>query len=301
MSTSHLPAVAGLLLALAGAGYAHGGGAAARQDACAVARNSAEGAAMRLPFETVNGRIYVDAHVNGQGPFTFAIDTGASGLGRADASLVAELGLAVTGTDQSSDGVNTQTVNTVHLSRLALGGLVREDFDVITRDYSANLADDAKIAGIIARDFFVDGLLVIDFPARTLWFTRADELTAEQHGALAYERPFRIPVSIADRVTTGNLDTGASVTMVLPRSLYDEVAEGPLVPAGSGRLTNTTIETLSGVLPGPVRIGDASFSNVTVRVSGRYPELLIGGQVLQDYVVAIDQRTQLVALCRPQG
>lgn len=269
--------------------------------ACAAARQPRAADVVDIPFELINGRIYVQAQVNGQGPFKFAIDTGASDLARADATLVAALSLNVNGNAETSDGVNTATVNTVHFDRLSLGGLTRENFDAITRDYGSNLPEGARFNGIIARDFFNDGMLVIDFPGQHLYFTRGPGLSADQMGALAYERAFRVPVTIGDVAATGNLDTGASVTMVMPRSLYDQVSDGPLEPSGRGRLTNTTIETYRGTLPGPVHLGDASFSNVEVRVSERYPELLIGGDLLRDYVVAIDQRSRIVAVCSPAG
>ena len=47
---------------------------------------------------------------------------------------------------------------------LELGGLVRRDLKVITRDYGSRLSPEAGFAGIIGRDFFGDGLLVIDYP-----------------------------------------------------------------------------------------------------------------------------------------
>jgi hypothetical protein len=294
------PALAALIMAAICAGCAHDANeVAASGDACAIALQSRTATIVDVPFELVNGRIYLEAHVNGQGPFRFAVDTGASDLARADATLVAALALDVTGHAETSDNVNTTTVDTVHFDTLSLGGLTRENFEVITRDYGSNISAEARFAGIIARDFFNDGLLVIDFPARRLYFTRAPGIGADAAGALSYERPFRVPVTIGDLATTGNLDTGASVTLVLPRTLYDEVGGGPLEPAGRGRLTNTVIDTYRGVLPGPVRVGGVSLSNVEARVAERYPELMIGGEVLRNYIVAIDQRTRAVAICAP--
>lgn len=279
------------------AGCAHGDAPAAPRDACAVARASRVGASTSIPFELVNGRIYVEARVNGQGPFRFAVDTGASGFGRADSTLVSALGLAVTGRAETSDGVSTASVNTVRLDALQLGEIRREGIDVITRDYGSNLSEEARFAGILARDFFADGLLIIDFPAQRLTFTDAVGLSPDHAGALSYERPFRIPVTIGERAVIANLDTGAGVTLVLPRTLWDEVGSGPLEPAGRGRLTNNVIDTYRGVVPGPLRAGGASFSNIEARVADRFPEALIGGEALRDLVVAIDQRSQVVAMC----
>ncbi|MBB4841473.1 hypothetical protein HNP52_004577 [Sphingomonas kyeonggiensis] len=46
-----------------------------------------------------------------------------------------------------------------------LGGFVRRDLEVATRDYSSKLTPEAAFSGILGREFFGDGLLVIDYPA----------------------------------------------------------------------------------------------------------------------------------------
>lgn len=254
---------------------------------------------MQTPFEIVAGRVYVDAAVNGGGPYTFAIDTGAEGMGRVDASLTRELGLKVSGAARTSDGVTTATVDTVHLDSVELAGLKASDLDLITRDYSSGAPPGAEISGILGRGFFEDGMLVIDFPNEVVWFTRSSGIEAGEDDALPYERPFRVPVSIGAIEATGHLDTGAGVTMVLPRTLYDQVEAGDLGSAGSGRLTNTTITSGRTTLAGPVRLGSVGITDLEVRVSDEYPELLVGGQVLQNYLVAIDQRSRQVAVCAP--
>ena len=44
---------------------------------------------VRTSFEVIDGRVYVQARINGEEPFRFAVDTGARGMGRSDTSLVA--------------------------------------------------------------------------------------------------------------------------------------------------------------------------------------------------------------------
>jgi hypothetical protein len=252
---------------------------------------------VRVPFETVDGRIYVQAKVDGRGPFRFAVDTGASGMARADASLLPVLGLAIQGRASSSDGVQTAEVDTTHLASIELDRLVRRDLDVITRDYASHGSAESRFSGLLARDFFGDGLLVIDYPRHRLSFTRSRALPSTGN-VLPYERAFRVPVSIGAVQAIGNLDTGAAVTFVLPRALYDQVATGALGPAGRGQLTNGTIATNRATLRGPFRVGDLSLSDVEVRVSDRYPELLVGAQALQDTVLLIDQPSKRIAVCR---
>ena len=117
-------------------------------------------------------------------------------------------------------------------------------------------------------------------------------------GVLAYERAFRVPVSIGGLNTVGNLDTGANVNFVLPKALYDQVATGPLAQAGRGQLANGDIETGRANVHGPFRIGGATITDAEVRVSDRFPELLVGAHALRDFVLLIDQRSKAVALCR---
>ena len=98
--------------------------------------------------------------------------------------------------------------------------------------------------------------------------------------------------------TTGNLDTGANVTFVIPQSMYSQVSDARLQEAGAGTLSNTTIRTERALMHGPFRMGGIELSDVEVRVSDRYPEFLVGAHVLQDMVIMIDQRSGSVALCQ---
>lgn len=278
---------------------ARGGAADAPVDtpACDTARAPRDAFDMQIPFEVIDGRIYLQAMVNGRGPFRFALDTGASGLGRADASLVAALRLAISPPVANSDGVATAAADTTTIDVLDVGGIVKRDLRVITRDYNRAMTPASALSGIVAREFFADGLLVIDYPRRLLSFSRTLALSPGSEGVLRFERPFRVPVSIGSHQTEGNLDTGANVTFVLPRALFDKVSNSPAEPVGEGRLANTTVDTQRATVRGPFVIGQASLSDVEVRVSARYPELLVGAHALQPFVVVIDQRSRALALC----
>lgn len=85
----------------------------------------------------------------------------------------------------------------------------------------------------------------------------------------------------------------------MPRTLYDRVDGTPLAPAGQGTLGNTRIDTGRAVLKEPVTIGQVSLSRVEARVSERYPELLVGAHILQQFTLMIDQRNKRIALCAP--
>jgi hypothetical protein len=265
--------------------------------ACRLAALPAADLLVHVPFDVVDGRVYVQARANGQGPFRFAVDTGASGTGRLDASLASTLRLPAAASVENSDGVQTQTVGATHLQTLALGGLARHEVDLITRDYAGKMAPEARFAGILGRDFFADGLLVIDYPHRTLSFTRAHGLSPQDAGALTYQRPFRVEARIGSLKTGANLDTGANAALVLPASLYPRVQASGLTRGPKGRLTNTVIDTERTRLRGPVRIGAIALTDVDALVSPRFPEVLVGSRILSRFVLVIDQRSRSLALC----
>lgn len=302
-------ALAGLLLTgsacaaatpLPGPGAAIGTAEAAAPaaDACALAHAPRQDFAMRIPFELIDGRIYVQARVNGRGPYKFALDTGASGMARADASLVSALGLDLQEPTANSDGMNAAQADTVHIASLDVGGVSRKNLRAITRDYNGRMSPEAALSGMVAREFFDNGLLVIDYPKRTLSFSEKLSLSPSHQGAVQYQRPFRVPVSIGDLRTEGNLDTGANVAFVMPQALFEKVSATAPRPAGRGTLSNSRIDTQRAIVRGPLRIGEANWSEAEVRVVARYPELLVGAYALQAYTVLIDPRSRSVALCR---
>lgn len=266
------------------------------RDACAAV-GSTQKAGVTLPFTLVDGRIYVEARVNDSGPLRFAVDTGASGVGRLDESALAKLGLTASGQGASSDGVTTNEVRTVHLRSLQLGALTRNDVEVITRDYKSRMSSQAAFDGILGREFFADGLLVIDYAKHQLSFSRAAALSRDDTYVLGYSRAFRVPVVIDGKTYEGNIDTGANVAMVVPKASWADVSSEPLMSAGSGQLTNGKIDTLRGVLPGPVGVSAITLTHVEARVSDKFPEILIGAHALQGSVLMIDQRTSSLAVC----
>lgn len=270
-----------------------------RDSACALAIEAPSEAVFSLPFRTIDGRIYLDAMVNGEGPFVFALDTGASGMGRADATLADALNLPADGKDETSDGVSSSQVDKVRIASLTLGGLERRDLSVIARDYRSRVSPEAAFSGLLGREFFADGLLAIDFSTRRLTFYRSREMPASLREAMTFERAFRIPVTIGALKTTGNLDTGANVTMVVPGAVFADLEGTAAGPAGGGSLTNTRIDIFDAKLAGPVEIGGARLEGIAVKVATDYPEVLIGAHALQGHIVLIDQRHSTLAICKP--
>ncbi|MGY6085219.1 retropepsin-like aspartic protease [Stenotrophomonas sp. SM006] len=208
-----------------------------------------------VPFDVIDGRIHVQVQVNGSGPYRFAIDTGASGMARADSRLVRKLALPADASTRHSDGVQTAWADTVRINALTLGGLRHSDVIALTRDYNARQSKDAVFDGILARGFFADGVLIIDYPQRRLQFRRDIDLLPAQPDTLAYSRAFRIPVTIGTVTTEAQLDTGANVAMVLPTALFRRAAGAAVTIGDRLTLSHGEVDGGHAQLDVPVLIG----------------------------------------------
>src|SRR5690349_25175925 len=97
---------------------------------------AAESRNVSVPFELSKGHIFVSAFVNGRGPYRFGLDTGASGMGRVDDRLTAELSLPAAGEAETSDSVKVATAKVVRAASIRLGTLAKRDAELLSRDYN---------------------------------------------------------------------------------------------------------------------------------------------------------------------
>lgn len=116
--------------------------------------------------------LLIDVKVNGQGPFPFVVDTGASGTGLSR-QLAERLGLG-SGEQQDLLGCGgTVNAETVRVNELRVGPLRMENLPVFVADLSAVAGKaGAEIDGILGYDFLHHWRVLIDYPGRTLTFLR---------------------------------------------------------------------------------------------------------------------------------
>jgi hypothetical protein len=122
-----------------------------------------------VPFTFVDGHIFVDAQVDGHGPYRFAVDTGA---GNAVATDVADaLGLK-TGPPFDVDGTGEHTVRAraTHIALLRLGAtdLTDQPAIVIPFDELRNVEGVPGFAGLIGHQLFERYVVRIDYAGETL-------------------------------------------------------------------------------------------------------------------------------------
>ena len=254
-----------------------------------------------VPFELYKGHIYVRAFVNGKGPYRFVFDTGASGMGRADRRLVAELSLPTVGETENSDGINSAQIAIVSADSLRLGNLEKRNVQLASRDYNLHRKPaEAPVMGIIGRDFFKDRLLTIDYPARRIRFSNGS-LGARERGVVAYKPSFSIPVCFAIGCFDGQVDSGSNRSLIIPKALVGRVQASAPVRIGSGTSANTVFELYEMELSQPVRISDVTATRQKILYSIRRTTRSTSAPTSsKDYVLTIDQRHQLLKISRPK-
>jgi hypothetical protein len=262
--------------------------------------HAAANAEFSIPFELDHGHIFVSAYVNGRGPYRFGFDTGASGTGRADARLTAELSLPQVAQTANSDGVTVAAADVVSVESLRLGALEKRNVTLISRDYNKGRDPGAPaLMGIIARDFFADRVVTIDYPKRTITF-RTGALRSDEEGVFAYSGSLAVPVCFAAGCFPGKLDTGSSRGIVVPKALLAKISASEPVLVGRAARTNSIATLYEMQLKEPVRIGGVTAVAQKVLYADPSDSAInIGSDFLKDYVLTIDQKHRLVRLTMP--
>jgi predicted aspartyl protease len=242
------------------------------------------------------GLIYVDAFVNGRGPFRFLVDTGASGYGRVDAKLVRELNLAITGTITNSDGINTGTLSELSLDSLSIGQIARRGVSVGSRDYNAVSRPGTRpMMGIIGIEYFSDYLLTIDYRKSEIVISK-DSLIASEPNVMRYDAHPIVLLRIGQHEARGFLDTGSNVEMHLPMEWAKRLGIENLREAGEGRRANTTFKMFMAESPVTVEIGGNKVTVATPVFSESTNEIIIGARFLENHrcVISLDHQKRLM-------
>ncbi len=252
-----------------------------------------------VPFELYKGHIFVDAFVNGEGPFLFGFDTGASGIGRADSRLTDKLSLPRAGEKANSDGIKTVSSAVIQVASLRLGDVEKRDVKLISRDYNGSRKHHL-IMGIIGRGFFADRLVAIDYPARQIRLSSGG-LTSGAPGVLRYDEGFVVPICFRSSCYPAKIDTGSSRGIVVPEDIVAKLSMSTPVLLGTVGRTNSEAKLYEAKLKEPVGIGDITVTAEKILYTDPSVDFVnVGSEFLKDYVLTIDQRHHLLKISRPK-
>jgi len=123
-----------------------------------------------VPFRLLNNHIYLQATVNGKGPYTFIVDTGGHTL--LSPRLVREVGLKTVGAAVTSGaGEGHETTGFVHFDEIAIGkARLTNQVGFATAIYDASI-EGIPVDGMVGFELIRRLVTTVDYGARTMTLT----------------------------------------------------------------------------------------------------------------------------------
>ena len=213
------------------------------------------------------GQIRVQAFVNGQGPFVFALDTG-SNVSSVGAGVAERLALPVVAkTDlKTSAGRKTQIV--VRLDRLAVGSAARNALLATVIEKAQLEAVGSGLDGVIGQDLLLGFNYTLDYRNRRLDWGRTEQDGGARLALVRRNGRVLVELPQADRVLRFVPDSGAESFVIFERR-----GQAPLPLAETGR--SARLVSVAGLRDVRVmvlrwlRVGDAMVENQPALVVAR--------------------------------
>ena len=248
------------------------------------------GAAMQLK----GGRPYVPVMVNGQGPFTFILDTGTNGDVSVTQRLVEQLSLPRSGLkiDDDGSGVNRRLVPAFHVDSVSVAGV---EFKDLRADQCPGFHN--EFDGILGFTLFRDYLLTLDYPNRKVILARGSLPPADGKEILPLTLLDKLPVielSVGSRKVGAMLDSGGT-GLILPARFAERLkfATKPVVFARE-ETVSTMVDIKGAPLASDIHFGAYTLKKPFLAISTLFPIGNFGGMLLKNFAVTFDQNNKLV-------
>lgn len=196
-----------------------------------------------VPFRLLNNHVYVEAMVNGKGPYTFIVDTGGHTL--FSPRVVKEVGLESVGEAATAGaGEKTETSGYAHYREIAIGkARLRDQVGFTIQIYEPTI-EGIQVDGMIGFEYFSRFAVRLDYGARTMTTTQFAHFDGKDAGtAIAYKFYDHLPQvtgSIDGLPARFDIDTGSrsEVDITGPfaarHKLRDKYAKGVSAITGWG-------------------------------------------------------------------
>ena len=260
-----------------------------------------------VPFELINNHIYVQAKLNGQGPFRLLCDTGGANIVTPD--LAQKLGLKTEGALQGRGvGEKSEDVGLTKVDKVQVGDVTVDDqvFTVYPLGTFASV-EGISSSGLIGYEVFKRFVVRVDYEKSLLTFTEPAAFTYTGKGTVV---PFnfnahipQVDGSIDDIAGKFDIDTGsrASLSLLAPfaqkhqlKDRYAPKVEG-VTGWGVGGPARSQVTRAK-----ELRLGDVKVASPVIELSlqkeGAFVDPYVAGNVgagvLKRFNITFDYRSQ---------
>jgi hypothetical protein len=197
-----------------------------------------------VPFRLLNNHVYVEATVDGKGPYTFIVDTGGHTL--LSPRLIKEVGLKPIGEAVTSGaGEGHGTTGFVHFGEIALGRVRLRNQDAFATDIYDKAIEGIPVDGMVGFELVRRMVMTIDYGRHTITFTRPDRFEASADSGLKvpfvfYDHLPNVAGRIGDLPARFDIDTGSRSALdvtspfVAAHRLRERFTKGTLAVTGYG-------------------------------------------------------------------
>lgn len=241
----------------------------------------------------------IEAKLNGQGPFVFAIDTGGGMQADIDPSIATQLNLETVGKVRIGDPSrqNDRELEVTRIASLAFGGAEFRNVTAIIRSQRIT-KDYPAVDGILGFALFTDYLLTLDYPAMQVRLARGALPAANGADILSFEIENRVPVievAIGKLRMKAHIDSGNFVAgFILPEEIVEQLTLlSQPVTVGHARSVTNQIEIKQAQLRDTIHIGSFDYPQATIA----FPALSdtnVGFKILREFVLTFDQKNKRI-------
>jgi hypothetical protein len=252
------------------------------------------------PMVMVRTMPAVEVTIDGQGPFTLGIDTGADGYVHLSETLARTLGLPVVGEGFTSDptGKNPVSIRKYRTNVLTFAGVTFHD--VRAEGMPQPPAQTQLFDGLLGMDLFDDLTLKLDFKARQVGLSILPTPPAD--GASIFSYPpgptIRLPLTIGHATFEADLDTGnMGAALVFPSAWIGRLpTHGPPRERGIAHTVSQAVQMYSVSLDATAHVGGIILPASEVDYPNVAPVANIGSKALAEMIVRIDRPNRRVQL-----
>jgi hypothetical protein len=270
-------------------------------------------ASTRVPFRLLNNHVYVQATVNGKGPYTFIVDTGGHTL--LSSRIVSEVGLKRIGQSvESGAGEGHSTIGFVHFDEIALGAVRLRDQNGLAAEIYDKTIEGIAVDGMVGFELIRRMVTTIDYEHGIITFTDPARFRPSKGSGVAvpfvfYDHLPDVTGSIGDLPASFDIDTGSrseidiTTPFVAAHGLRAHFAKGTSAVTGwgVGGPTRDYVVRLPSLKLGTVQVEHiaAGLSNAKGgSISNSNYDGNIGGGLLKRFKVTFDYAHQVMYLKR---